>query len=355
MATENTEESVEAQQASAEGAHKAESEGDGKAQAGEEQADKTGKRKRGKAKKGENRSWKVFKNLMLTAVLPVLASGLIRFLGVNIFVTPNKFAPGGVNGASVLLEAVTGWNWGIFLLIFNVPLFFLAFFFLGKREAILSTLSMLLTAGISILVQYVPAMQFLPPYGGSEGAEKIVHGLLGAVAGGIFLGIALAIMIKCCGTSGGTTVLASLVNKKFRNLSVSMLTSVLDAIVVFCSIFVYNDGSFTSVLDPVILALVCLYVTSRICDVILQGFKAAYKFEIVTDRPDELAEEIMRETHHGVTRVAAEGMYSHEGKSMLVCIIRKRQIAQLQRIIKKYPGTFAYFTSTSEVYGRFVK
>lgn len=344
MSTENTEESRQARQNAAEEAQTAEAKDGAAADAGK----KSGKR----ANKGEKHSWKVFKNLMLTAVLPVLGSGLVRFLGVNIFVTPNKFAPGGVNGASVLLEEVTGLNWGIFLLIFNVPLFFLAFFFLGKREAILSTLSMLLTAGISILVRYVPAMQFLPAYGGDG---SVAHGLLGAIAGGIFLGIALAIMIKSCGTSGGTTVLASLVNKKFRNLSVSGLTSVLDAIVVLSSIFVYNDGSFTSVLDPVLLALVSLFVTSKISDAILHGFKTAYKFEIITDRPDELAEEIMRETRHGVTKMEAEGMYSHVGKSMLVCIIRKRQIAQLQRIIKKYPGTFAYFSSTSEVYGRFVK
>lgn len=294
-----------------------------------------------------------FKNLLFSAILPVLCSGLIRFFGVNIFVTPNKFAPGGVNGASVLLEEVTGLNWGIYLLIFNVPLFFLAFFFLGKREAVLSTLSMLLTAGISILVQYVPALQFLPPYGGDG---EIVHGLLGAIAGGIFLGIALAIMIKSCGTSGGTTVLASLVNKKFRNLSVSALSSAFDALVVFASIFVYNDGkNFTGILDPVLLALVSLFVTSKICDVILQGFKVAYKFEIVTDHPEEIAAEIMQKTNHSVTKVEAEGMYSHKGKSMLVCIIRKRQIAAMQRIIRKYPDTFAYFTPTSEVFGKFIK
>lgn len=294
-----------------------------------------------------------FKSFMIAAFLPVLCSGLIRFFGVYIFVTPNKFAPGGVNGASVLLEEATGLNWGIYLLIFNVPLFFLAFFFLGKREAILSTLSMLLTAGISILVQYVPALQFLPTYGGDG---NIVHGLLGAVAGGIFLGIALAIMIKSCGTSGGTTILASLVNKKFRNLSVSALTSAFDACVVFASFFVYHRGEgFTAKLDPVLLALVSLYVTSKICDIILQGFKVAYKFEIITDRPDEIAAEIIQKTHHSVTRVEAEGMYSHAGKSMLVCIIRKRQIALIQRIIRNYPGTFAYFTPASEVFGKFIK
>ena len=90
-------------------------------------------------------------------------------------------------------------------------------------------------------------------------------------------------MLRSCGTSGGTTVLASLVNKKFRNLSVSAMTSAFDACVVFASFFVYHQGEpFTAKLDPVLLALISLLVTSKICDFVLQGFKVAYRFEIIT-------------------------------------------------------------------------
>ena len=135
-----------------------------------------------------------------------------------------------------------------------------------------------------------------------------------------------------------------------------MLTSAFDAIVVVASIFVYNQGApFTAKLDPVLLALVSLYVTSKMSDLILQGFKVAYKFEIITTSPEEIAQEIMDKLHHGVTKISAEGMYTREGKSMLVCIIRKRQIAELQRIVRQYPGAFAYFTPVSEVYGKFLK
>ena len=224
---------------------------------------------------------------MLTDTFAVLLSGLIRAVGIFMFITPNRFAPGGTSGIAVLLEYATGWNSGIFLLILNVPLFFIAFFLLGKREAIVSTASMLLTSGLLIvfdpkILPWVANIQYVP-----------VNGFLAAVAGGIVSGIALAVMLKSCGTSGGTTVLASLVNKKYRNLSVSMLTSVFDAIVVVASFFVYNRGAeftFTEKLDPVLLACVCLFVTSKICDVILQGFKTAFKFEIVTEEPEVLAQ-----------------------------------------------------------------
>ena len=295
-----------------------------------------------------------------TAIWPVLVSGVLRALGIYIFVNPNNFAPGGTNGIAVLIEYATGFNSGYTLMLISVPLFFLAFFFIGKKEAIVSTVSFFITSVMLILVSLIEksiGVQHLCPISGGAdgGSERIIHGLLGAVAGGIFLGIALAVMLKQCGTSGGTSILASIINKKFRNLSVSMLTSAFDAIVVFVSIFVYWGDNFTSIIDPVLLALVSLFVTSKVCDAILQGFKTAYKFEIITSNPEELSQEIMQKLHRGVTCMAAEGMYSHKNKSMLICVIRKRQLAELQRIIRRYPDTFAYFTSTSEVYGRFLK
>ena len=287
--------------------------------------------------------------MLLSAALAILSSGIVRALAIYIFVTPNEFAPGGINGIAVLLEAVTRVNSGYYLIALNVPLFFVAFFLLGKSEAIISTLSMLLTSGLLIVFDYIPGMneiRYAPEY----------NAILASIAGGVLLGLALAIMLRSCGTSGGTTVLASLVNKKFRNLSVSAMTSAFDACVVFASFFVYHQGEpFTAKLDPVLLALISLLVTSKICDFVLQGFKVAYRFEIITDRAEELAKEIMERTHHGVTELNATGMYSHEGRALLVCVIRKRQIGELQRILRRYPGTFASFSPVSEVYGKFLK
>lgn len=297
--------------------------------------------------------WQIF----TLGILPVLLSGIVRALAIYVFVSPNKFAPGGINGLSVLLEYITGQsgkqiNSGYFLIIFNVPLFFVAFFLLGKREAIVSTCSMLLSSGLLIAFEAIPGFpKFIPAEG-----EKVGYGIMAAVAGGILLGVALAIMLRSCGTSGGTSIIASVVKKKWRYLSVSWMTFAFDATVVIASFFVYNQGAaFTEKLMPVLLALVSLFVTSKTCDVIMHGFQTAYKFEIITNNPDEVAQEIMEKTHHGVTLVHATGMYSHTDKCMLVCLIRKRQIAELQRIIKKYSDTFAYFSPASEVYGKFLK
>lgn len=283
----------------------------------------------------------------MAMILPVLGSGLVRALAIYIFVSPNNFAPGGINGIAVLLEYIFSISSGWFLFALNVPLFLVAFFCLGKREAVMSTLSMTVTSVLLIVFDLIPGF---PKYQTSSNA------FLAAIAGGILLGVALAIMLKFCGTSGGTTILASLVNKKFHAINISWLTFLFDAVVVTISFFVYNPGaSFTVKLDPVLVALVSLFVTSKVCDMVLQGFKIAYKFEIITTHPEEISDEILTKLKHGVTMMPAVGMYSHESRSLLVCVIRKRQIADLQKIIKKYSDTFAYFSPTAEVIGKFHK
>lgn len=303
-----------------------------------------------------------FTYFMSLYLLPILLSGFVRAIGIYVFVTPNHFAPGGINGIAVMLEYITGQagsriNSGYFMLLFNTPLFFVGYFLLGKREAIVATASMLLTSGLVIVFDYIPGFPVFTP----QAVEPIAYGIVAALAGGILLGVALAVLLRSCNTAGGTSIIASVIHKKWRHLSISWMTFAFDATVVVGSFFVYFKWgqpfaeNFAVNLMPVLLALVSLYVTSKTSDIIIHGFQTAYKFEIITDRPEEVAAEIMEHTHHGVTLMHATGMYSHTDKCMLVCIIRKRNIAELQRIIKRYPGTFAYFSQASEVYGKFIK
>ena len=204
-----------------------------------------------------------FSRVLLLYIVPILLSGVVRALGIHIFVTPNNFAPGGINGIAVMLEYGTGLNSGWYLLMINVPLFFIAFFLLGKREAIVSTCSMLLTSGLLILFGHLK----IPAFDGLATEEPVAFGLLAAVASGILLGAALAIMLRSVGTAGGTAVLASVVNKKWQYLSISWLTFGFDATVVIASFFVYYvpAAGLAQNLVTVLLALVSLFVTSKTC------------------------------------------------------------------------------------------
>ena len=120
----------------------------------------------------------------------------------------------------------------------------------------------------------------------------------------------------------------------------------LDASVILVSIFVYPQG-----IVAIMLSLVMLFCTSKMSEIIMQGFKTATKFEVITTQPEELGEELIKEIGRGVTKIDAVGMYSHQKKAIITCIIRKRQIPAFYKILKKYPDAFAYITNTNEVIG----
>lgn len=270
----------------------------------------------------------------IVAWLAVLVSGFLRALSIHTFVNPNDFAPGGVTGIATILTYVTGINTGVYLFVINLPLLILAFLCIKKMFAVYSTAAIVLSSLFLLLFEKVN----MPMYTDDR--------ILAAIAGGVLNGVGVALMFKTGGSSGGTDIIATLLHNKFKSAGVSWFVFAVDSTVVAASFFVY-DYQFT----PIMLSLVDMFCSASVCDVILNGFKSAVKFEIVTSHPRELADEIMSTLHRGVTGLEATGMYSDSEKTLLVCVVRRRQIGQFQRIIKQYPDTFAYLTNTSEVMG----
>ena len=157
-------------------------------------------------------------------------------------------------------------------------------------------------------------------------------------------------MLRRFGASGGTYGISALIKKFKPDTNIAFVSFVMDACVVFIAFFVYGMK-----ITPVICTLLNLFIANMIVDNGLSGIKNGYKFEIVTDKPDELSAELMEKLGHGVTEIRVHGMYSNTDKYMLVCIVRKKQIGEMMKIIKRYSGTFASFSKVNEVFGRFKK
>ena len=276
---------------------------------------------------------KVF-NFVIVPVF-VLVSGFIRSICVEVFTLPYNFAPGGATGIATMVEYKTGFVAGWTIFIVNAPLLIFAFFCIGKRFAITSGAAIILS---SIGMLLMDKFNF-PVY---ENGEPV----LAACASGVLGGVALAMMLKVGGSSGGSDIVATAIQKKFSATHVAWFIYALDAVIVFISAFVYDNG-----LTPVLMSLAEMFCLSMTCDVITSGIKAALKFEIITKEPDKLGQELIQKLGRGVTCVPVRGMYSNDEKSLLICVIRKRQLTEFNDILKNYPDTFAYVTSTSEVRG----
>ena len=168
------------------------------------------------------------------------------------------------------------------------------------------------------------------------------------IATGVVSGFGFSLMLRRFGASGGTYAISALIKKAKPETNIAYVSFLMDGSVVFIAFFVYGMK-----ITPVICTLLNLFIANVVVDSVLTGIKNGYKFEIVTDKPEDVSAEIIQQLGRGVTEIRVLGMYSHTEKYMLVCIIRKKQVGEMMKIIKRYPGTFASFAKVNEVFGRF--
>jgi uncharacterized membrane-anchored protein YitT (DUF2179 family) len=202
-----------------------------------------------------------------------------------------------------------------------------------------------------MLVQSFPPKLYelagLPAYCQANNAGDF-NIVFACIATGVISGFGFSLMLRRFGASGGTYGISALIKNFKPELNIAYVSFIMDTCVVFIAFFVYDMK-----ITPAICTLINLFVANVIVDHGLSGIKNGYKFEIVTPHPAEISEELMTRLKHGVTSIKVHGMYTDTDKYMLVCIINKRQIGEMMKIIKSYPDTFASFSKVNEVFGNF--
>lgn len=274
--------------------------------------------------------------------LVIVASALILALSYHLFVYPNDFAPSGIPGFATMLQYLFNWNVGYITFIINIPLVIATYILVGKDYAIKSAAFTVVFSSILVLLEYVPLDRFA--YYTENGTSTIMAPIAAGVIGGFCYGI----VMRRNGSTGGTDLVAALVNRYHPEYNLLWILFGINAVVAGTSYFVYGFQ-----FEPVIMCLVYCFLTSQVSDMMLKGFKAAVKFEIITDKPEELSEALMKGLYHGVTQIPAKGSFTHQDKGLLICVINKREIVKFQRIVAQFPGSFAYLTSVKETMGNF--
>ena len=276
------------------------------------------------------------------AIILLLAFG--NAMSYHIFVFPNRFAPSGLNGLCTIIQELFGLNVGYLSLIINVPLALLVFEFINRKLAFRSMVYVVTFSALLVVLERVDLSAFA--YATENGTSTI----LGPLVAGIISGAVYGFLVKCSAYTGGMDYVASLVRIKRPDLNFFYVTFLINVCVAFISYFVYGYQ-----IEPVILCILYSFMSSTVSDNMLKSGRAAIRFEIITDTPQELSQAIIEKLHHSCTLIPAKGMYSGQEKKLLICVINKSQIAALSKIIRSYPNTFAIMSSVSEVMGNFKK
>ena len=279
---------------------------------------------------------------------PFLQYPMVVFLAVasamtyEIFVFPNDFAPTGINGLATMVQYLFGVSVGYIALLVNLPMLIVAWFVL-KRSYALRTFVFVVAFAISgILLRRVDlsAVAFYAEDGGGA--------ILASVAGGFCYGVFYSIALRSGGSTGGVDIIAAFINHKRPQYDTVWLIFALNTVVAGISFFVYGMD-YQAVILCIIYNLICSWVS----DSLIKGARTAAKFEVITQYPRELSEELMRSMHHGCTVIPARGMYSNTERSVLICVVNRRQVVEFERIIQKYEGTFAYISTVNGTVGQF--
>ena len=281
----------------------------------------------------------------LTYVLISLIAAVDAFVSV-IFVYPNDFAPEGVYGLVTMAQHILNFSAGYMFFIVNIPMVVAAFFVLNKRFAIKNFLYVIFFSVMCLVFQNIISSFDLSQI--EYRAQTPESSVVLAIGIGAFNGITYALTVTMGGSTGGTDILAALINKFKPAFNTVWIIFTANAGVAAASYFVYGRDMF-----PVLMSVICSFVGGFVSDTLLKGANSALKFEVITTEPDKLANEIMTELEHGCTKLPAYGMYLGEKSSMLICVVNTRQRADFERIISRHTGTFAYCSQVRRTYGYF--
>ncbi len=272
----------------------------------------------------------------------IVLIALVCALNYELFVFPNRFAPSGLNGICTMIQHVFGINVGYLSLAINIPLA-LAVYLLVSKPLALRSMVYVLTFSVALLVlESVDLSRFA--YTTDNGTSTI----LGPLVAGIVYGSCYNWLLRCCAYTGGTDFVAALIHRKRPEKSLLGIIFTMNVIVAVVSYFVYDYQ-----VEPVILCILYAFASSTVSDRAIKNGRSAVRFEIITEHPQEISEEIIRKLHRSATLIPATGMYRGKSTHVLICVVQKAQTATLSSIVKSYPNTFAVMGQVSAVMGNF--
>lgn len=280
------------------------------------------------------------KKILTYGVIVVLA--LIAAVNYEIFVFPNRFAPAGLNGICTMIQHITGLSVGYMSLLINIPLAIAVYFMVSKPLAVRSMVYVVTFSVALLILDQVDLSRFY--YSTANGTSTI----LGPLVAGLIYGYCYSMLVQASAYSGGTDFVAAIIHKFKPEQNMFFLIFALNAAVAVASYFVYDYQ-----IEPVILCILYSFMSTTVSDRLNKNGRSAVCFEIITDYPQEISDEIIYHLGHSGTLIPARGMYSGRETNMLICVVNKTQVAAVSRIVRKYPDTFAIMDPVSEVMGNF--
>jgi uncharacterized membrane-anchored protein YitT (DUF2179 family) len=247
----------------------------------------------------------------------VLAGALLEAAGLRLFLVPANLAMGGISGISQLINHYTGWPIGIMIFIGNLPLFLVGWRYLGGRRFVTRTI--VAVVAYSLFTDLLLLLPFFPKNGITD--DVVLNSLYGAVV----LGIGYGLVYRAQGTSGGSDILARILNR-WRAIPMTQSYLITDTLVILAAGFVFGW-------PRALYAIIVLYVSGLVADSTLEGAGTVRTALIVSAQSEAISGRILAEMERGVTILEGAGAYTDEARPILYCVVTRSEVQQLKMIV----------------------
>ncbi len=252
--------------------------------------------------------------------------------GISLFLDPNKLAPGGVSGISIMLSRITPIPTGTWILLLNIPILGLGLWKFGLKFLISTVYCTIVSSAFTNMLAGFGALT----------TDKV----LAAAAGAALMAVSMGMILKAGATTGGVDIIVKVLRLRYRHLKTGNLYLIMDAIVVTLSGIMFHN------LEIALYAAVAIFISSVVLDTVLYGKDGAKMIYIISDHPDQITDRLLEDLDIGVTSLKGEGAYSGKEKKVLMCVMRKPLAPKAQQIVKEEdPEAFMIVSDATEIFG----
>ena len=252
--------------------------------------------------------------------------------GIASFLLPNQLSSGGVTGIATITYYLLNLPMGTIIMLINIPLFIFAGYKIGKEffvKSLIGTIS--LSVFIDILDKYPPVT---------------TDRFLACIYGGIIIGIGTAIILKAGSSTGGTELIANLIKTYNPYISISKYLTIIDIVIISVNVFFFKH------IEIGLYSAIAIYLYGQLIDIVFEGIYYTKLLIIISDKNEEISQEIGEQVKRGVTGLYGKGMYSKSHKLVLMCAAPRGDISKIKDIAKNIDNEcFIVVTNAREVLG----
>ena len=276
--------------------------------------------------------------------LQMLLGTVIYTIGYTTFLLPYKIVSGGVTGISTVTYYLTGFPAGNTYFIINVVLLLMAMRVLGWRYLVRTIIvTLLISTAIGVMQTQLTEVA-------ADGTQTLRHIIgeqkfMACVIGAFLEGLGLATIFLAGGSTGGTDIIASAINK-YWNISLGRLLLMIDIVIIGFSYIIEND------IETMVVGYMAMFISLNFLDFVINSARQSVQFIIISDHYEEIANEVNTRLNRGVTVLYGEGFYSREKRQVLLILAKKHESRSIFQLIKRIdPKAFVSMSNVEGVFG----